>query len=90
MKGYIDNAPLDLGTQPNCGCGETWTSDPGNSSHPPSIIPNNMVVIVSSHINQSGSTESGNIKHVVVVAVAPGYGPDPGHAGYGKIIDWLC
>ena len=50
----------------------------------------NMVVVVSSHINQSGSTESGDVKHVVVVSVAPGYGPAPGHDGYGKIIAWLC
>ncbi len=90
MKGYIDNAPSILGYQPGYGCGQTWTSDPGNSSHPPSTIPVNMVVVVSTHINQSGSTESGDIKHVVVVSVAPGYGPAPGHGGYGKIIAWLC
>ena len=90
MKGYIDNAPANLGLQPTYGCGNSWTSDPGNSSHPPSTIPVNMVVVVSSHINQSGSTESGDVKHVVVVSVAPGYGPAPGHDGYGKIIAWLC
>jgi hypothetical protein len=50
----------------------------------------NMVVVVSSAINQSGSTESGNIKHLVVVSVAAGYGPAPGHDGYGKIIATLC
>jgi hypothetical protein len=93
MKGYIDNAPSNLGQpgQPNAyGCGKTWTSDPGNSSHPPSTVPTNLVVVVSSHINQSGSTESGDVEHVVVVSVAPGYGPAPGHDGYGKIIAWLC
>ncbi len=84
MKGYIDDAP------PNYTCGGTWTSDPGNSSHPPSTVPVNLLVVVSSYINQSGSTESGNIKHVAVVSVAPGYAGDPGHRGYGQIIGWLC
>ena len=83
MKGYIDNAPTYA-------CGATWTSDPGNSSHPPSTVPVNMVVVVSSAITQSGSTESGNIKHLVVVSVSPGYGPNPGHDGYGNIIATIC
>jgi hypothetical protein len=46
--------------------------------------------VVASAINQSGSTESGNIKHLVVVHVSPGYGPSPGHDGYGQIIATLC
>ncbi|MDR3664248.1 MAG: hypothetical protein P4L86_28355, partial [Mycobacterium sp.] len=83
MKGYIDNAP-------NYACGAAWTSDPGNSSHPPATIPVNMVVVVASAINKSGSTESGNIKHLVVVSVSPGYGPAPGHDAWGKIIATIC
>ena len=83
MKGYIDNAA-------NYVCGAQWTSDPGNSSNPPSTIPVNMVVVVASAISQSGSTEYGNIKHLAVVQVAPGYGPAPGHDGYGKIIGYIC
>ena len=77
MKGYIDNVP-------NYACGAGWTSDPGNSSHPPATIPVNMVVVVSSAINKSGSTESGNITHLVVVSVNPGYGPAPGHDAWGR------
>jgi hypothetical protein len=83
MKGYISSAP-------NYTCGAAWTSNPGNSSNPPSTIPVNMVVVVASAINQSGSTESGNIKHLVVVHVSPGYGPSPGHDGYGQIIATIC
>ncbi len=83
MKGYIDNAP-------GFACGVNWTSDPGNSSNPPSTIPVNMVVVVSSTITQSGSTESGNIRHLVVVHASPGYGPAPGHDGYGNIIATIC
>ncbi len=83
MKGYIDNAP-------GFACGVNWTSDPGNSSDPPSTIPVNMLVVVSSTIQQSGSTEYGNIKHLVVVSVTPGYGPSPGHDGWGHIIATIC
>jgi hypothetical protein len=83
MKGYIDNVP-------SYACGANWTSDPGNSSGPPSTVPVNMVVVVSTSTYQSGSTEYGNIKHLVVVHVAPGYGPAPGHDGYGQIIATIC
>ena len=83
MKGYIDNAP-------SYSCGAAWTSNPGNSSNPPSTIPVNMVVVVASSISQSGSTESGNISHLVVVSTASGYGPAPGHDGYGDIIATIC
>ena len=83
MKGYIDNAPSYT-------CGAAWTSDPGNSSNPPATIPDYMVVVVASSIQKSGSTEYGNIEHLVVVSVAPGYGPAPGHDGYGSIVATLC
>jgi hypothetical protein len=49
-----------------------------------------MVVIVGSTINQSGSTEYGDIKHLVVVHTQPGYGPAPGHDGWGQIIATIC
>jgi hypothetical protein len=49
-----------------------------------------MVVVVASSILKSGSTEYGNIEHLVVVSVAPGYGPAPGHDGYGSIVATLC
>ena len=71
-------------------CGTTWTSDPGNSSHPPSTIPSEMEVIVSSQVSQSGSTESGNILHIVIVKTNPGYGGNPGHAGTGVIVGTIC
>jgi hypothetical protein len=83
MKWYIDNAG-------NYACGAQWTSNPGNSSNPPSTVPVNMVVVVASAINASGSTIYGNIKHLVIVHVAPGYGPAPGHDGYGQIIGTIC
>jgi hypothetical protein len=84
MKGYIDNAPKLTCPTPN------WTSDPGNSSNPPSMVPVNMVVIVGSTITQSGSTELGDVKHLVIVHVSPGYGPAPGHDGWGQITSNIC
>ena len=83
MKGYISNAP-------SLSCGVNWTSNPGNSSNPPSTVPVNMVTVVSSTITQSGSTELGNIKHLVIVQTEAGYGPAPGHDGDGKIIATIC
>ena len=84
MKGYIDSAPQLTCPTPN------WTSDPGNSSHPPATVPVNMVVIVGSTITQSGSTELGDVKHLVVVHVQPGYAGNPGHDGWGEIIANIC
>lgn len=84
MKGYIDSAPQLTCPTPN------WTSDPGNSSHPPATVPVNMVVIVGSTITQSGSTELGDVKHLVIVHTQTGYGPAPGHDGWGQIIANIC
>ena len=62
-----------------------WTSDPGNSSHPPSTIPVNMLVVVSSTTSPSRARpKSGNIKHLVVVSVQPGYAGQPGARRMGK------
>jgi hypothetical protein len=83
MKGFVDYAG-------GLTCGSTWTSNPGNSSHPPSTVPSEVEVIVSSHVSQSGSTESGDIKHVVIVQVDPGYAGNPGHAGTGVIVGQIC
>jgi hypothetical protein len=90
MKGYIDQAPIALGVNPATTCGKNWTSDPGNSSNPPASVPLWLIVVVSSSISQTGSTENGDIKHVAVVQVQPGYGPAPGHDGFGKVAYWLC
>src|SRR5438876_407308 len=71
-------------------CGQTWTTRPGNSPHPPSVVPNMMAVIVASHVSKKGSVISGDIVHVVLVHTRPGYGPNPGHVGTGTIIQTLC
>ncbi len=85
FKGFADSAA----TPP--GCGETWTSRPGDSSEPPlGPLPEYIDVIVSSQITKSGRTISGNTEEVVRVLTEPGYGPDPGHAGTGTVVEVVC
>jgi hypothetical protein len=71
-------------------CGQTWTTRPGNSPHPPAAVPSMMAVIVSSHISKRGPVISGDIVHIVMVQTNPGYGPNPGHRGTGTIVATLC
>lgn len=89
-KGFVvDTTPM---------CGESWTTDPGNSSHPPATlaeaspgaIPGTIQVIVSSTITKSGSVISGDTAEVVDVAPDPGYASDPGHAGTGTVVGIEC
>ena len=83
MKGFA-NSPTSVT------CGASWTTDPGNSSAPPATIPSQVYVIVSSKVTKSGPRISGTILHIVIVQVDPGYGPNPGHEGTGKIIGTVC
>lgn len=71
-------------------CGQTWTTRPGNSPHPPKTVPAVMAVIVASHIVKQGSVISGDIVHIILVRTNPGYGPNPGHPGTGTIVAQLC
>jgi len=48
-------------------CGGTWTTTAGNSSHPPSDIPDLITVIAASSITQSGSTITGNVPMLAMV-----------------------
>ena len=83
FKGFENGA-----TQPTCG--GSWTTAPGNSSNPPSTIPQYMAVVVSSSINKSGSVISGDTRKIVIVRTNPGYGPSPGHPGTGQVVAVLC
>lgn len=71
-------------------CGQTWTTRPGNSPHPPKTVPAVMAVIVSTHVTKKGPVISGDILHIVLVQTNRGYGPNPGHPGTGTIIATLC
>ncbi len=80
FKGFADNATAT--------CGEPWSTDPGNSSHPPASVNGLIPVIVASQITKSGPVISGDTKEVVMVQVDPGYAGDPGHPGTG-IVEWV-
>ena len=71
-------------------CGQDWTTDPGNSSHPPATVDPVIGVIVSSQISKSGSVISGDTTAVALVQVDPGYAGDPGHPGTGTVIGFVC
>jgi hypothetical protein len=81
FKGFADSVnaiPLNLGS--------SWTTRPGNSSKPPSSVPDYMAVIVSSGIQKSGSAIGGDIAKVVVVKTDSGYDDNPGHPGTGTVV----
>ena len=85
FKGFVNC------TNPNPpACGGTWTSDPGNSGHPPDTVPADITVIVSSLITQSGPVESGDIPKMVTIHTDPGYDGNPGHAGTGTVTAVIC
>jgi hypothetical protein len=83
MKGYADNVS-------ELACGNTYTTSAGNSSVPPLTTPSTIEIIVSSKVTKSGAVISGNIAHLVIVHVAPGYSPAPGHSGWGNIVRVVC
>jgi hypothetical protein len=64
-----------------------WTSKPGNST-PSATVGDYIGVIVSTAINQDGSTVYGNVAALVVLQVdrTVPYGSDPDHPGYGTIV----
>jgi hypothetical protein len=79
------------GTTAPPACGTTWTSAPGNSSNPPDpSLPSFMGVIVSTAVNKSGSTTSGNVFKIVVVTTSPDYEGNPGHHGTGTVVATFC
>ena len=72
-------------------CGDTWSTDPGNSTPPPAgPLPEFMLVIVTSSTTKSGSTISGKVAHIVVVKTNSGYAPNPGHPGTGTVVGQVC
>ena len=85
FKGFAESGRTNLPS-----CGDAWTSDPGNSSGPPTSIPSYIAVIVSGSITKSGPTIAGNTQRVVIVKTNPGYASNPGHAGTGTVVGVIC
>ncbi|HET7034476.1 MAG TPA: Ig-like domain repeat protein [Thermomicrobiaceae bacterium] len=79
FKGYANSLSAD---------GSGWTTDPGNSSSPPSSVASYIGVIVTTDVQQDGSAISGNVAELVVVKVdnPSGYLPDPGHPASGVVL----
>jgi hypothetical protein len=71
-------------------CGQDWTTDPGNSSHPPATVDGVIPVIISSQITKSGPVISGNTTGIALVQVDTGYTGDPGHRGTGTVVGFAC
>ncbi|MGZ8780923.1 MAG: thrombospondin type 3 repeat-containing protein, partial [Thermoanaerobaculia bacterium] len=97
---WEQNNPMSGGSVPNAfkgfengaampACGSTWTSQPGNSSDPPATVPEYIAVIVSSSVTRKGSVITGNVVEIIIVKTL-GYGPSPGHRGYGQVVAVLC
>ena len=85
FKGFADSTEAD-----SPGCGDAWTTRPGDSSKPPRKVPAYMAVIVASKVRQFGSTIRGSTLEVVVVKTNSGYDSNPGHAGTGTVVAELC
>lgn len=83
FKGFVDSGEPAT-------CGQPWTSDPGNSSHPPAEVGDTVEAIVSSQITKTGSIISGDTTEVVTIAVDPGYAGNPGHPGTGTVVGIVC
>src|SRR4029078_11619966 len=71
-------------------CGGTWTTTPGNSSHPPDNIPEFITVIASSSITKAGPIISGDVALLVVVQVDSNGGGGQGNARTGTVVSIIC
>jgi len=78
FKGYADVV--------DPACVAPWTTRPGNSSFPPATIDDVIPVLVASHVEKAGPVISGDATELAMVAVDPGYGPNPGHPGTGTVV----
>ncbi len=84
FKGFADSPRTPA-------CGVDWSTDPGNSTPPPSgPLPAFMGVVVTDSVTKAGSAISGDSIHIVIVQTDPGYAPNPGHAGTGKVVAVVC
>ena len=83
FKGYEESSAVPV-------CGGRFTTAPGNSSNPPSAIPDYMAVIVSTNVVKTGALISGDISEVIIVKTNPGYAANPGHAGTGITQAVVC
>lgn len=76
-----------LPADPTC---DPFSTEPGNSPPPPDgPLPGLITVLVTDSVSLSGSTISGTVTNLALVATDPGYGSDPGHEGTGVVVALL-
>ena len=90
FKGFAETVTTLPTTSPANVCGTTFKTTGGNSPPPTPGVPSYMGVLVASSVTKSGATINGNWGKIVVVQVDPGYAPNPGHPGKGKIVATYC
>ena len=71
-------------------CGGTWTTSPGNSSHPPDDIPEFITVIAASSIRKTGPIISGDVSMLVVVQTDSNSGHGNGNPTTGTFVSIIC
>ena len=71
-------------------CGGTWTTTPGNSSHPPDDIPEFITAIAASSVRKTGSIISGDIPMLVVIQTDPNPGGGHGNPKTGTVVSIIC
>jgi uncharacterized repeat protein (TIGR01451 family) len=90
FKGFAGVVGLPTSTPPSS-CGGNWATSTGNSPPPTSGVPSYMGVLVTKNVAQMGnSSVRGDTISIVVVKVAPGYGPSPSSHGTGTIVAVYC
>jgi hypothetical protein len=90
FKGFADSITTLPTTSPANVCGTTFTTGPGNSSHPPDTVPSYMGVLVAGSVTKSGHDIYGSWGQIVVIKTDPGYASDPGHEGTGTVVATFC
>jgi hypothetical protein len=49
-----------------------------------------MAVLVANSVTKTGTKINGSWNKIVVVQTNPGYSPNPGHPGTGRIVATFC
>ncbi|MGH3646408.1 MAG: hypothetical protein ACRDTM_04420 [Micromonosporaceae bacterium] len=84
FKGFANDPPGSTS------CGGTWTSEPGNSPPPASVLPEYTAVLVTDSVTKTGKVITGTKPIIVIIRVDPGYSPNPGHPGTGEVLGVFC
>jgi hypothetical protein len=90
FKGFAPSVTTLPTTTPADSCGTTFRTRTGNSPPPTAEVPSYMGVLVASSVTKAGPNVNGVWGKIVVIKTDPGYAPDAGHPGTGKIVATFC